>query len=98
MTREEAEALIKTTPEYVPGPCPWCGAKTVDEAGEKCRPTQMPCGDYTCGTPEDGPETDGLLHQFNPEYQRLSGYLWGWYAVDAGLTDQPPTWDEPESN
>lgn len=92
MTREEAEAKIKVTPEFVPGPCPWCGATTQDEASEKCRPTQMPCGDYTCGTPEEGPDTDGLLYQRNPEHDRLQGYLWGWYAVDAGLTNIPPEW------
>lgn len=96
MTREEAQAKIKTTPEWIPGPCPWCGAKTLDEAGDKCTPTQDQTGDYTCGTPDSAPDTDGLIHILNPDYLELDGYLWGWHVVDLGLTDEPPKWRNEE--
>lgn len=95
MDRETAEALIKTTPEFIHGPCPRCGAATFEEAATKCRPFQMPSGDYKCGSPDEGPNAEnetGPLYQINPEYERLSGYLWGWYAVDEGFTSKPPEW------
>lgn len=94
MDRETAQRLLAKTPEYIAAPCPWCKATTIEEASVKCRPSQMPCGDYTCGTPEEAPETDGFLHQRNPEFDRLSGYLWGWHAVDEGLTKTPPGWPD----
>ena len=96
MTRDEAEALIKHTPEWIPGPCPWCGATTLDEAGWKCRPTQDQSGEYVCGTPDSAPDTKGLVHVINPAYTGLSGYLWHWHAVDIGYTSTPPEWEEPE--
>lgn len=95
MNRKEAERLIRETPEFIPGPCPWCGATTFEEAAGKCRPMQMPCGDYVCGSPDEGPNAEsesGPLFQRNPAYDELDGYLWGWFAVDEGLTKEPPTW------
>lgn len=97
MTRERAVELIAVTPEYVPAPCPWCGAKTIEEASAKCRPMCMPSGDYECGTPEEAPDDGGLIHQPNPDHVALNGYLWGWYAVDEGLTDTPPVWEGDET-
>lgn len=96
MDRDTALALLKDTQEYIPGPCPRCGATTFEEASKKCRPFQMPCGDYSCGTPEEGPNAEnetGLLYQRNPEFDRIDGYLWGWYAVDNGFTTEPPEWE-----
>jgi hypothetical protein len=100
MTRDEAIRLISMTPEYVPGPCPWCGATTFEEAATKCRRLQMPCGDYICGSPDEGPNSEndaGPLYQRNPDYDELDGYLWGWHAVDEGLTNDPPKWREDET-
>lgn len=94
MTRDEAQALLNITPEWIPGPCPWCRATTLDEAGEKCRPTQDQSGGYTCGTPEEAPHPKGRIHIINPAYTKLSGYLWGWFAVDEGYTSTPPEWKE----
>jgi len=94
MTREEAQALIAKTPEFIPGTCSWCGATTMDEASVKCRPMMYPSGDYVCGVPEEAPDTDGLIHVSNPAYERLNGYLWGWYAVDEGWMKTPPEWDD----
>ena len=98
MTEEQARAMLQVTPEWIAAPCPWCGAKTEAEASEKCRPTQSICGDYYCGTPEEAPAPKGILHQSNPEHDRLSGYLWGWHAVHEGLTCTPPEWDEPNDD
>jgi len=100
MTREEAKRLLNATPEFVAGPCPWCGAVTHEEAATKCRPVSDPSGEYHCGTPEqpDPMAETGPLMQSNPEYQRLEGYLWGWFAVDQGFTDTPPEWDETDDN
>lgn len=92
MTREEAKRRISELPAYIPGPCPTCSAVTLEEAGEKCTPWQLPCGEYECGTPEDAPETDGLIHIRNPEYAELEGYLWEWFAFDEGLTSVTPKW------
>lgn len=92
MTREEALQRIALVPEYIPSPCPCCGARTIDEASKKCRPTQYPCGEYYCATPDDAPETDGLIHQRNPEWCDLDGYLWSWFAFDEGMTKTPPVW------
>jgi len=100
VTRDEAQRLLKETPEFVAGPCPRCGATTFEEAATKCRPFQMPCGDYSCGSPDEGPNAEnetGPLYQRNPDYDELDGYLWGWFAVDEGFTKMPPTWrgEEP---
>lgn len=97
MDRATAVERLRSLPEYIPGPCPWCGATTDDQASELCRPTVGMDGDYRCGTPEESPDTNGLLHQRNPEYDRLDGYLWGWYAVDQGYTTVPPEWDNDNS-
>lgn len=97
MNRKEAEALLAMTPEYVPGACPRCGATTFEEAATKCRPYQMPTGDYNCGSPDEGPNAtndSGPLYQLNPAHQKLNGYLWGWFAVDEGMTSTPPEWNE----
>lgn len=98
MDRETAIQKLKTTPEYVRGPCPWCGAKTLKEASEKCRPVSDQCGEYYCGTPDEAPTYFGYLHQKNPEYVNLDGYLWGWYAFDEGMTDQEPVWKETSND
>jgi len=99
MTREEAIKRIAEIPEFVPGACSDCGAVTMEEAGKKCRPYQMPCGDYVCATPDEPqPEETGPLMQRNPEYDHYDGYLWGWYAVDEGYTKTPPTWHPFEAN
>lgn len=92
MTREEAQERIKRVPQYIPAPCPDCGARTIKEAEKKCRPVQLQCGDYSCATPDDAPETRGLIHQLNPEWCELDGYLWHWFAVDEGMTHTPPVW------
>jgi hypothetical protein len=92
LTREEAQARIAKLPQYVPAPCRDCGARTVEEAEKKCRPTQMPCGDYYCATPDSAPETGGKLHQINPEWCELDGYLWEWFAYDDGMTRTVPVW------
>jgi hypothetical protein len=98
MTEEEARALIAVTPEWIVAPCPWCGATTEEEAGEKCRPTQGMDGDYTCGTPEEAPVLHGNLTQRNPAHDKLTGYLWGWQAVHDGLTKIAPKWEEEDSD
>lgn len=98
MTREEAVRRIKETPRFIAAPCPRCGATTVAEAEKMCRPTQSPCGEYSCGTPDDAPETGGMLHQMNPVWAELDGYLWGWMAVDEGFTQNPPTWRDEASH
>lgn len=97
MTREQAVALLALTPEYIPAPCPWCRATTTEEASTRCRPMCMPCGDYACGTPDEAPDDGGLIHQRNPDYDGLAGYLREWLAFDEGLTDTPPTWREDET-
>ncbi|MAL99450.1 MAG: hypothetical protein CL583_13490 [Alteromonadaceae bacterium] len=94
MTREEAIKRLAETPQYIPARCSWCKARTVSDASTKCQPQQLPCGDYYCGTPEEAPDTGGKLHQLNPEYARLDGYLWGWYAYDEGMTDKEPEWED----
>ncbi len=94
MTREEAQKRINEIPEFIPAPCPQCGARTIKEAEQKCRPTQSQCGDYYCATPDRAPKTRGLIHQFNPEFAELDGYLWHWFAYDDGLTTKPPVWRE----
>lgn len=99
MDRETAQKLLQETPEYLPGPCPRCGAETFEEAASRCMPFQMPCGDYSCGSPDEGPNSEndsGPLYQRNPAFDRLDGYLWGWHAVDEGLTTEPPDWPEVE--
>ena len=96
MTRDEAKQRIKDVPKYVPAPCPDCGAVTIEEAEKKCRPQQLPCGEYVCATPDNAPDTDGLIHQLNPEYVELDGYLWEWFAFDEGQTKTPPVWREKE--
>lgn len=96
MNREEALRRIQSIPEFIPAPCPWCGARTLEEAGTKCRPQSLPCGEYYCGTPEDAPDHGGLIHQINPDYADLDGYLWSWLAFDEGLTDTPPTWEDED--
>lgn len=96
MDEKTARELLAKTAEYIPGPCPWCGATTFGEAAEKCRPSQGIDGDYYCGTPEGGPNLDhednpaDLLYQRNPEYDTLDGYLWQWYAFHEGLTSTTP--------
>jgi hypothetical protein len=97
MTREEAQQRLNKLPQYIPAPCPDCGAKTVREAEKKCRPVQLPCGDYSCATPDDAPETGGKLHQLNPEWCELDGYLWHWFAFDEGFTTTPPVWRSKET-
>lgn len=98
MDEQTARKMLAETPEYIPGPCPWCGAITFGEAEKRCRPTQWPDGDYYCGTPEEGPNLDhennpdDPLYQRNPAYDRLQGYLWEWHAVHQGLTSIPPDW------
>jgi hypothetical protein len=95
MDRERAKELIAKTPEFIPGPCPWCGAETFEAARGRCKPVQMPCGDYQCGSPDEGPNAEneaGPLYQRNPVYDDLDGYLWGWFAVDEGFTKVPPVW------
>lgn len=96
MTRERARERLHATPEFIPGPCPRCGACTFEEAEDKCRPMQLPSGEYECGTPDDGPnlqdDPSGPLYQRNPVYDQLDGYLWGWYALDEGLTKEEPEW------
>ncbi len=94
MTREEAQKRIAKIPEFIPAPCPQCGARTIREAEKKCRPTQSQCGDYYCVTPDSAPETRGLIHQINPEFAELDGYLWHWFAYGDGLTKKPPVWRE----
>lgn len=101
MTRDEARALLAATPEYIPGPCPWRGAATFEEAQGRCRPMQMPCGDYECGTPDEGPNLDtdsGPLYQRNPEYDNIDGYLWHWQAYDDGYATAVPEWREPSES
>ncbi len=97
MTREEAVSEIENTPAFIPGPCSRCGAVTLDEASGKCRPYSLPSGEYACGTPEEAPDTGGLLHQVNPRYAQLDGYLWHWYAFDEGMTSEEPKWSDPDS-
>lgn len=97
MTRDEALRIINETPEFIPGACPRCGAETFEGAATMCRPFQLPSGEYSCGTPDEGPNAEnetGPLFQINPYYQRLNDYLWWWFAVDEGYTTTPPTWYE----
>lgn len=37
---------------YRPAPCQGCGAKTLDEAGGRCRPTSDQSGEYHCAGSE----------------------------------------------
>lgn len=97
MNREEAQRRIKETPEFIVGPCSWCGARTIQEGGKLCRAQVGLDGEYFCGTPEEGNLSDaetGPLYQRNPDYDQLAGYLWGWFAVDEGVTKNPPEWPE----
>ena len=98
MTREKAIQRLRVTPKYKRAPCPWCKATTLSEARTKCRPVSDPCGEYYCGTPEEAPTYFGFLHQTNPKYMELDGYLWGWYAFDEGMTDQEPVWEETSND
>ena len=101
MTREDARALLQQTPEFIQGPCPWCKAVTHEEAATKCKPQSLPCGDYVCGSPDEGPNSEnetGTLYQRNPAYDELDSYLWGWVAADDGLTKIPPTWRGSDTN
>lgn len=95
MTRNRAQELLQGTAEYIPGPCVKCGALTFEEASTRCRPAQLPSGEYVCGSPDEGPNAEnetGPLYQVNPVHSLLEGYLWGWHAVDEGYTQTPPRW------
>lgn len=94
VTREEAQRLLASMPEFVPGECPSCGARTVEEASEKCRPYQIPSGDYVCATGDDFPTTHGRIHVVNPQRAELDAYLWEWFAYDEGMTRSEPKWPE----
>lgn len=70
-------------------PCPRCGAATVKDASAKCRPVQLPCGEYECPRDdEDAPTHFGFLHDHSPEFEEWSGKFWRAIAFDEGLTDQ----------
>lgn len=34
--------------QYERAPCPWCGAKTEDEAGTMCKPKSDQTGEVSC--------------------------------------------------
>lgn len=46
---------------YEPLPCPRCGARTADEAGELCRPSFDETGEASC--PGDSQLPDGTITQ-----------------------------------
>ena len=58
MTRDEAQRLLKETPEFVPGPCPRCGATTFEEAA--------------VGITHVAP--DGRWLRVNPKFCEILGY------------------------
>mgnify|MGYP003392964779 CR=1 FL=1 len=46
--------------EYERAPCPRCGAVDMEDAGDKCRPSQDQTGEYWCsGEFGDGGDNDG---------------------------------------
>lgn len=47
-----SESMVETV-SYRHAACPTCGATTEEEAGVQCRPTQLPCGEWTCGVTDD---------------------------------------------
>ncbi|KIC42207.1 hypothetical protein RA27_02085 [Ruegeria sp. ANG-R] len=75
--------------EWARSPCPRCGAVTVKEASQKCRPTQLPSGEYECPRDdEEAPTYFGFLHDHSPEIEEWNGKFWGAVAYDEGYTDQ----------
>ena len=52
---------------HIPGPCPRCGALTVDAAQGLCQPNFDIWGASTCPV-QDTPDEDGLIHVINPAW------------------------------
>lgn len=94
MTRDEAVRRINELQQFVPGPCPGCGAVTLDEAATRCQPVQSQSGEWGCPCSES-PDEDGLIYVVNPQWAELEGYLWHWHAFDEGYTRTEPTWERP---
>ena len=67
-------------------PCSVCGAASIREARDKCRPIGYPSGDSECGPPEEAPTYFGWLHDYSDEWLEWDGRRWQAYAVDEGLT------------
>lgn len=65
-----------TPDEMERSPCRRCGAHTVDEAADVCRPISTPTGNDSCGHPEDDVDAAGyFLHPTPAALERLDAWV-----------------------
>ena len=83
--------------KWVRSKCEDCGARTLSEAAEKCRPHQLPCGEYVCAVdPDHQPEkTFGYIYRYSPEWMERDGLYWATMAFDEGYSNKLPDASKP---
>lgn len=59
-------------------PCERCGAATIDEAGEKCRPNSDPSGEFWCPCSEATEDVDGYFLAPNAAQTKADASLAAW--------------------